>query len=198
MNLETIFEGSKKALLETLEQAFCQEGQKVILLARECVGRIKAGGKVLIFGNGGSAADAQHVAAEFVNRFRMERAPLPAMALTTDTSIITSIGNDYDFSDIFSKQVKALATPRDIVLGISTSGTSPNVIKALDEGRAIGAYTVLLAGRGGEGFKQRFDLVLSVPSTDTPRIQEVHLFFEHMLCEFVERIYFGERHDRSH
>ena len=182
----------KEDLSSLLRLTIEREGDKLLEVSRRCVECLKGGGKLLIFGNGGSAADAQHVAAEFVNRFRMERTPLPAIALTTDTSILTSIGNDYDFVEIFSKQVRALARPVDMVLGISTSGNSPNVIKALDEARTIGAFTVLLAGEGGKGHSGTYDVVISVPSSDTPRIQEVHLFLEHAFCDLVERSYFGE------
>ena len=182
----------KEDLVSLLALTLEREGKKLIEVSKRCVECMKKGGKLLIFGNGGSAADAQHIAAEFVNRFRLERTPLPAIALTTDTSILTSIGNDYHFDEIFSKQVMALARAGDMALGISTSGTSANVIKALDVARTIGIFTVLLAGEGGMRHSEKYDVVISVPSSDTPRIQEVHLFLEHAFCDLVERSYFGE------
>ncbi len=147
---------------------------------------ITAGNKVLIFGNGGSAADAQHLAAELVNRFQIERPPLAAVALTTDTSILTSIGNDYDFVDIFAKQIEALGKPGDIAWGISTSGNSANVIKAIKSGRIIGMRTIGMTGRGGE-LAACADLVFSVASDTTARIQESHITLGHILCELLER-----------
>ncbi len=147
------------------------------------------GGKLLIFGNGGSAADAQHMAAEFINRFRINRHPLPALALTTDTSILTSIANDFSYDQIFVKQIQALAKPGDMALGISTSGLSVNVVKAMETAHSMGLRTVALTGgteiHGGK-LKRTSDLILNVPSDSTPHIQEVHLWVEHLLCELVE------------
>ncbi|MBW2573982.1 MAG: D-sedoheptulose 7-phosphate isomerase [Deltaproteobacteria bacterium] len=153
---------------------------------------ITSGHKILIFGNGGSAADAQHIAAEFVNRFQIERPPLAALALTTDTSIITSIGNDYHFDKIFSKQIRALGKKDDIAMGISTSGNSKNVIQAINAGRKIGMFTIGLTGRGGE-LTECADLVFSVKSDTTARIQEAHITLGHILCDLVERILFPEQ-----
>lgn len=150
-------------------------------------------GKLLICGNGGSAADSQHIAAEFINRFRLERRPLPAIALTTDTSIITAISNDYDFNHIFSKQIEALATPKDVMIGISTSGNSQNVISALDAARAKGTKTAALTGKGGGKISTHADLIIPVASSDTPRIQETHIFIGHLLCDIVEQKLFGEK-----
>jgi D-sedoheptulose 7-phosphate isomerase len=151
-----------------------------------------AGQKLLIFGNGGSAADAQHIAAEFVNRFAVERKPLPALALTTDTSILTSISNDYSFEDIFSKQIEALGRKDDVTLGISTSGNSKNVIRAMETAERMGLYTVGLTGCGGGELGRCCDLSLVVHSQSTPRIQESHATAGHILCELVERILFPE------
>ena len=153
---------------------------------------ITSGNKILIFGNGGSAADAQHIAAEFVNRFQIERPPLAALALTTDTSIITSIGNDYNFDEIFSKQVQALGKKDDVAIGISTSGSSKNVIRAIRAAEKIGMYTIGLTGRGGE-LAQCADLVFAVKSDITARIQEAHITLGHILCDLVERILFPEK-----
>ena len=150
-----------------------------------------AGGKVLIFGNGGSAADAQHLAAEFVNRFQIERPPLAAIALTTDTSVLTSIGNDYHFDDIFSKQIRALGKKGDIAWGLSTSGNSPNVVKAVKTAQKIGIATLGMTGRGGELAKCA-DLVFAVASDTTARIQETHITLGHILCELLERKLYPE------
>ena len=145
-----------------------------------------AGGKVLLFGNGGSAADSQHLAAEFINRFQIERPPLAAIALTTDTSILTSIGNDYHFDDIYSKQIIALGNKEDIAWGLSTSGNSANVIKAVKAAQKLGMSTIGMTGRGGELAKYA-DLVFTVPSDTTARVQETHITLGHILCELVER-----------
>jgi D-sedoheptulose 7-phosphate isomerase len=150
----------------------------------------KAGNKVLLFGNGGSAADAQHIAAEFVNRFLIERPPLPAIALTTDTSILTSISNDYGYVDSFAKQVKALGREGDVAVGISTSGAAANVIKAIQVAKEMGLKTVGLSGRDGGEVSRLVDIALVVDSQSTPRIQEVHITIGHVLCEMVDRMLF--------
>ena len=147
---------------------------------------LKAGNKILIFGNGGSAADSQHIAAEFVNRFIIERPPLPAIALTTDTSVITSIGNDYDFSEIFAKQIRALGLPGDVAWGINTSGNSPNVQKALEQAKKMGLVTLAFTGKDGGTIAQIADLSLNVSSNSTARIQETHITAGHAICELVD------------
>ena len=147
---------------------------------------LKKGNKVLLFGNGGSAADAQHIAGEFVNRFLIERPPLPAIALTTDTSVLTSIGNDYDFSEVFSKQIRAIGHEGDIAWGFSTSGGSVNVIKALEAARKMGLVTVGFTGRDGGTVGLISDYHLNVPSNVTPRVQEVHIVVSHAICELVD------------
>lgn len=147
---------------------------------------LKAGNKILIFGNGGSAADAQHIAAEFVNRFIIERPPLPAVALTTDTSVITSVGNDYDFSEIFSKQIRALGQPGDVAWGISTSGNSPNVMKGLETAKKMGLITLAFTGGDGGSIGQIADLLLNVSSNSTARVQEAHITASHAICELVD------------
>jgi D-sedoheptulose 7-phosphate isomerase len=161
--------------------------ETVLLLAAT----FRSGGKLLVMGNGGSAADAQHLAAEIVGRFRMERAALPAIALTTDSSILTAIGNDYGFDAVFSRQVEALAGPGDLVVGISTSGTSQNVRQALELARDRGCRTVGLLGRDGGNIAALVDLPLIVPSADTPRIQEGHITIIHIICDLLERELFG-------
>ena len=150
---------------------------------------IASGHKILIFGNGGSAADAQHIAAEFVNRFQIQRPPLAAIALTTDTSIITSIGNDYHFDEIFAKQIKALGKKDDIAIGISTSGNSKNVIKAVNAAKDIGIFTIGMTGSGGR-LADSADMVFCVESEVTARIQETHITLGHILCELVDRTLF--------
>ncbi len=147
---------------------------------------LKAGNKIMIFGNGGSAADAQHLAAEFVNRFIIERPPLPAIALTTDTSVLTSIGNDYDFSEIFAKQIRALGQEGDIAWGISTSGNSPNVLKALEAAKKMGLITLAFTGKDGGVIARMADHVLNVASSSTARIQETHITAGHAICELVD------------
>jgi D-sedoheptulose 7-phosphate isomerase len=189
----------KNIVLNTLEESirvkdrFIKDNVPLILRGADMlVSCITSGHKILIFGNGGSAADAQHIAAEFVNRFQIERPPLAALALTTDTSIITSIGNDYHFNEIFSKQVQALGKKDDIAIGISTSGSSKNVIQAIHAARKIGMFTIGLTGRGGE-LAQCADLVFAVKSDITARIQEAHITLGHILCDLVERILFPEK-----
>jgi len=153
---------------------------------------LNRGNKLLVMGNGGSAADSQHFVAEIVGRFKMERRALPAVALSTDTSILTAIGNDYGFDAVFSRQVEALAAPGDAVVGISTSGHSPNVLKALDIAKARGCRTIGLLGKDGGSIKGACDLALVVPSDDTPRIQEGHITIIHIVCDLVEKSLFGK------
>jgi D-sedoheptulose 7-phosphate isomerase len=148
---------------------------------------LDGGGTLYLCGNGGSAADSQHVAAEFVGRFLRERRPLPAIALTCNTSILTAIGNDYDFSEVFARQVRAHVTPRDCVVGISTSGRSANVLKALVAARDLGATTIGFTGSEGHELAALSDVCLRAPSASTPRIQEAHLLAWHLVCDEVER-----------
>jgi D-sedoheptulose 7-phosphate isomerase len=175
-----------------VKETFFKKNMDLIIQAAEQLGICLASGhKILIFGNGGSAADAQHMAAEFVNRFKIERTPLPALALTTDSSILTSIGNDYSFDEIFSKQIQALGQKHDTAIGISTSGNSPNVIRAMDEARKAGMFTMGLSGRSG-ALVYSSAMVFCIESDVTARIQEVHITLIHVLCELVERILFPE------
>lgn len=149
------------------------------------------GNKLLVMGNGGSAADSQHFAAEVVSRFKMERRGLPAIALTTDTSILTAIGNDYGFEMVFRRQVEALACAGDVVVGISTSGSSANVLAALELAREVGCSTIGLLGRDGGTIRNVVDVDLTVPCTDTPRIQEGHITMIHIMCELLEKQLFA-------
>lgn len=159
------------------------------------VDTLSKGGKLLLMGNGGSAADAQHFAAEMVGRFLLERRALPAIALTTDTSILTAIGNDYGFDDVFTRQVEALTNPGDVLIGISTSGNSHNVKCALEAGQKLGAKTIGLLGRNGGVIGPLVDLCLTVPCSETPRVQEAHLVIIHILCDLVEKRLFCSVND---
>ncbi len=189
----------KKNVLNILEESiavksrFINNNLDLILKgAHKVAGCMTSGNKILLFGNGGSAADAQHIAAEFINRFQIERPPLAAIALTTDTSVITSIGNDYSFDDIFSKQVTALGKKSDIALGISTSGNSKNVIKAINVAKKMGMFTMGFTGKGGE-LARCADMVFAVESDTTGRIQEGHIILGHIFCDLVDRILFPEK-----
>lgn len=159
---------------------------EIKLLVEEVVRTIREGGKIILFGNGGSAADAQHIAGELVGRFKLERKGLPAVALTTNTSILTSIANDYSFDNIFSRQLEALGKKGDLVVGISTSGKSKNVIEGLKKAKELGLKTVSLTGEKGENLRKFSDICLQVPSHQTPRIQEAHILIGHIICELVE------------
>jgi D-sedoheptulose 7-phosphate isomerase len=181
-----------------LQRQFLEEqGEAVAAAARMVAATLGAGGRVLIFGNGGSAADAQHLAAEFVNRFQVERPPLAALALTTDTSILTAVANDYDFSQVFAKQIAALGRPGDVAWGISTSGGSPNVVQGLIEARRRGLQTLALCGRDGGEMASMADLALIVRSRNTPRVQEVHITIGHVLCDLVDFQLYPEKFDEK-
>jgi D-sedoheptulose 7-phosphate isomerase len=170
-----------------VKEAFINDNLgKLVNVIEVLTAALKAGNKILIFGNGGSAADAQHIAAEFVNRFIIERPPLPAIALTTDTSVITSIGNDYDFSEIFAKQIRALGQPGDVAWGISTSGNSPNVQKGLEMAKKMELITLALTGKDGGPIAKMADWSLNVSSGSTARIQETHITAGHAICELVD------------
>jgi D-sedoheptulose 7-phosphate isomerase len=161
-------------------------------VARRLIGAFEAGGRLYTFGNGGSAADAQHLAAELVGRFRRERRPLPAVALSVDPSVVTCIANDYAWEDVFARQVEALVRPGDVVAGFTTSGRSANVVRGLERARATGATTVLFAGGDGGAAAAHADVTLLVPSTTTARIQEMHLLLLHLLSETIDAWAAGE------
>jgi D-sedoheptulose 7-phosphate isomerase len=181
----------KKHFLEANQvmQAFLNDSSsfelldKVVAVIIDCY---RQGGKVMIFGNGGSAADAQHFAGELVSRFYFDRPGLSAFALTTDTSVITAIGNDYGYENVFSRQIEANAKAGDVVIGISTSGNSPNVLKGLMAAQKIGATTIGLTGHNGGAMKELCQFCICAPSSSTPRIQECHLVIEHAICAQVE------------
>ena len=180
----------RATLAETIalhEQLRLADGRPIGEAADAIVRSLRSGGKLLVFGNGGSAADAQHVAAELVGRFSRERAGIAAVALTTDTSVLTSVSNDYGFERAFARQIEALGRPGDVALGISTSGQSPNVVAALQEGRARGLRTIALTGRDGGAVGRAAEIHVNVPSQSTPRIQEAHRTLLHVVCELVER-----------
>ena len=178
--------------IETKQKFFATHEDLIETCAQKMADTFNAGGKLLLFGNGGSAADCQHIAAEFVNRFQMERKPLPAIALTCDTSIITSIGNDYSFDEIFSKQVQALGNKKDMAIGISTSGNSANVIRAAAVAKDQGLILVGFSGAGGK-LKEISDMAFCVDSPVTARIQEVHITLGHILCDLAERMLFHDQ-----
>ena len=161
--------------------------EQIETASKICINSLKNGGKILIMGNGGSAADAQHIAAELVGRYKTERKGLPAIALTTDTSAITSIANDYGFLHVFDRQVEALAHKDDVVIGISTGGTSPNVINALTAANKLDCKTIGLSGKDGGDFNALCDVNLVVNSDDTPRIQEIHILIGHTICHLIEQ-----------
>jgi len=184
----------RRTILESIEvkaELLEQHVSVITQLAGLLTDAFRAGRKLVLFGNGGSAADAQHVAAELVNRFQMARDPLAAIALTTDTSVLTSWGNDVAFDQVFSRQVRALVQSGDVAVGISTSGNSPNVINGVVAAREKGATTVGFTGRSGGELKDLVDVCCHVPSDSTARIQEAQITIWHALCEVVEREMFG-------
>jgi D-sedoheptulose 7-phosphate isomerase len=179
---------AKRALLENAELVSTVAKTAELLLVA-----FKGGNKLFLFGNGGSAADAQHIAAEFVGRFAFDRPALPSLALSVNTSCVTAIGNDYGFDQVFSRQLEALARPEDVAIGISTSGNSPNVVNAILTAKKMGLHTVALTGHTGGKLKHAVDHCICVPSNETPRIQECHILIGHILAELVEQEIFGEQ-----
>jgi D-sedoheptulose 7-phosphate isomerase len=188
--LEKIVETALREGIKAQEEFVRENSAKVIQLAEKIASAFTRERKLMLCGNGGSAADAQHLAAEFVNRFLLERPPLPAVSLTTDTSVITSVANDYSFEEIFTKQIKAIGVEGDVLLAITTSGNSPNVLSALKTARKMGIYSALLTGGNGGKARDLADLCLSVKSGSTPRIQEVHIFSGHLICQLVDHLLF--------
>jgi len=173
-HLETI-----NKVIETMEDKLEEAATLVLKI-------LKAGNKILLCGNGGSSADAQHIAAELTGRYKSDRPGLPAIAITTDTSALTSISNDYGYDRVFDRQIEALANKGDLIIGISTSGNSQNIINALKVGRELGCNTLGLTGKGGGEMNQLCDINVIVPSNDTPRIQEMHILFGHIICQVVD------------
>lgn len=190
-------EEAKKRILEHAsagtalrERFFAENTDLVADTARIMATRLAHGNKILFCGNGGSAADAQHLAAEFVNRFVLDRPPLPAIALTTDTSILTAIGNDFGYDQVFSKQVRALGNPKDILVGISTSGNSGNVVKAFEAARENSVMTIGLTGKDGGKMAELSDVLINVPENSTALVQEIHITVGHLLCGLVDYFLF--------
>lgn len=178
---ESLYESAevKKTIADTMETQIAE----AINMIRASY---KNGGKLLLMGNGGSAGDAQHIAAEFIGRYKRERRPVAALALTVDSSILTCVGNDYGYDEVFSRQVEGLAKPEDVVIGISTSGNSENVVRGVAAARTIGAQTIGLLGKEGGKLIDKVDLALVVPSSDTARIQEAHITIGHIICEILD------------
>ncbi len=176
-----------------VKSRFFEENKDRIAFTAETIAHgLRNGRKVLFFGNGGSAADSQHLAAEFVGRFGPDRSPMAAVALTTDTSILTAVGNDYGYEQVFSRQIQALAQAGDAAVGISTSGNSPSVLEALDLARSKGLFTVGFTGETGGKMDGRCEVLFCVPSRRTPRIQETHILLGHILCELIDRELFPD------
>src|SRR5436305_4487307 len=178
--------------LRVKSRFFDENRDRIVETAAKLAQVLKSGHKILFFGNGGSAADAQHLAAELVGRFGPNRAPLPAISLSTDTSVLTAIGNDYGFAKVFARQIEALGLPGDTAVAISTSGDSPNVVEGIDVARAKGLFTVGFTGETGGKLNDRVEVLFRVPSRETPRIQETHALLGHILCELVDRELFPE------
>lgn len=166
--------------------------QTIAQVGRECVSLYKSGKKTLLAGNGGSAADAQHIAAELVGRYGFDRPSIPSIALTTDTSNLTAIGNDYGYDKVFSRQMEGMGSEGDLFIGISTSGNSVNIVNAINAAQAKGVKTVALVGRDGGEMARIADYAIIVPSKDTPRIQESHILIGHMICDIIEKELFGD------
>ena len=166
------------------------QADTVVLVAEQMTKAFRQGKKVLLFGNGGSAADAEHIACELAGKFTLFRDPLPAIALTTNTSSLTAIGNDFGYEEVFARQLRGLVARGDVVIGLSTSGASPNVVRAIEEANRRGAITVAFTGAKGK-LKESARHVLSIPSTNTPRIQEAHMLAGHIICGLVEKSLFG-------
>jgi len=181
-----------KDCIHIQEQLIKTSLKAITQIADEIVHTYQKGNKVVWFGNGGSAADAQHLSSELVGKFYIRRKALESVALTTNTSILTAIANDYDFSEIFARQIEALVRQGDVAIGISTSGNSLNVIRGMEQAKQMGAVTVALTGATGGKLKASADYLIAVPSTETPRIQESHLMIGHIICCLVEKELFGE------
>jgi len=191
--VKRIFRNSIKAK-EALVKA---QGERIVAVARAIVSSYRSGNKVIAFGNGGSAADSQHICAELLGRFKINRRPLAAIALNCNTSALTAIANDFGFEETFAKQLEALGNAGDVAIGISTSGNSPNVLKALKLAKSMGLLTVAFTGYGGGKLKEIADIALVVPSNDTPRVQESHITMGHAICELVEEELFKKAGTRG-
>ncbi len=191
-NKNTLISEYIKQSIQTKKDLLKDNFSEIVRVADVIINACRNGNTIFWFGNGGSAADAQHLACELVSRFFIERKALASIALTTNTSELTAIANDYDFNTIFSRQIEALVKPGDIIIGISTSGNSPNVIEGIRTANRLGAITVAFTGATGGKLQGEADYLLSVPSDVTPHIQESHIMIGHVLCYIVERELFGE------
>ena len=187
--MKSIIEFEFNEHLKTAQATMESISDSLETAANLCIDSLKNGGKILIFGNGGSAADAQHIAAELVGRYKAERKGLAAIALTTDSSALTCITNDYNYDYVFSRQVEALANPKDVVIGISTGGTSSNVVSGLKTAKNIGCKTIGFSGRKGGEFNALCNVNLVVPAEDTPRIQEMHIVIGHTICHLIDQAF---------
>ena len=189
-DLDSMIDEIRKIVADSLDlkkSFFAANEESIARVVRLICSAFENGNKVLLFGNGGSAADAQHIAGEWVGHFERERGPLPAIALTTDTSTLTAIGNDYGFDQVFARQVRALGRKGDVAIGISTSGNSPNVLEAVKAAKEMGLVTVGLTGGDGGRLASEVQYILNVPHKQTPRIQEVHSMVGHLLCGLVDK-----------
>ena len=187
----TLLVNSLEEHLEAIQALIDSRLGEIDATARLISAALGAGNKILLCGNGGSAADAQHIAAELVGRYEQERRAFPAVALTTDTSALTAVSNDYGYEEVFARQVQALATAGDVLVAISTSGKSPNVVKAAEKARVIGCKTIALTGCSGEPLASHCDLAIVVPSNRTSRVQEAHITIGHLWCELVDAMLAG-------
>ena len=184
--MQSIIKQELNEHLTTLDATMKSIGSLLEVAANICIDSLKQGGKILIFGNGGSAADAQHIAAELVGRYKLERKGLSAIALSTDTSSLTAIANDYGYEHVFDRQIEALANPEDVAIGISTSGNSSNVVNALQSAKKIGCKSIGLSGKSGGDMNKLCDVNLVIPANDTARIQEMHILVGHIICHLIE------------
>jgi D-sedoheptulose 7-phosphate isomerase len=184
-----------KELEESIEVKKAIAGQlteNILDAAKKVIASYRTGGKVLLIGNGGSAADAQHIATELIGRFRMERKALPALALTTDSSVLTALANDYGYDTVFSRQLEALGKTGDVLIAITTSGMSPNIDRAIDTAHSIGMTVITLTGEGGGNVSNKADIAIEVPSANTQRVQEAHITIGHIICHLVEKELFDK------
>jgi len=191
-NFKDEIEKQIKDSIEVKEKVIDEFIETINDVANKIVEVYKNNKKILWFGNGGSAADAQHLACELVSKFRRERKAIPSIALTTNTSILTAVSNDYNFENVFKRQVEAFAEKGDILVGITTSGTSPNVVKALEFGKKIGTINIAFTGENIDKIKNNVDYLINVPSKDVPRIQEAQILVGHIICDLVEKTLFGD------
>ena len=196
-NSKTLIEHFVSESVRVKTEFFQENASLVAETAGKMAAALRDGRKVLLFGNGGSAADAQHIAAEFVGRFLPDRVALPAISLATDTSALTAIGNDYGYNAVFSRQLQALGHAGDIAIAISTSGNSPSVLEALDVARAKGLFTVGFTGQGGGKMVGKADVLFCAPTRMTPRVQETHILLGHILCELIDRELFPEAYPQD-